>query len=81
MIVCSCNVISDHDIRGVVLSANDELCSAAQIYGCLGCSVRCGLCTHSVRQILEEHTPCNLRISSIPEKIPQSWRPAGEISP
>jgi len=54
MIICSCNIISDHDIREVV-STGDELCSAAQVYDCLGCTVRCGLCSHSVRQILEEH--------------------------
>ncbi len=62
MIVCSCNVISDHDIRGVA-SSGDELCSAAQIYGCLGCTVRCGLCSHSVRRILEERQPRHERFS------------------
>ncbi|WP_407185487.1 bacterioferritin-associated ferredoxin [Bradyrhizobium centrosematis] len=53
MIVCSCNVISDHDIRGAV-SIDDELCSAAQVYDCLGCTVRCGRCSQAVRRILEE---------------------------
>ncbi|QDP25293.1 (2Fe-2S)-binding protein [Bradyrhizobium cosmicum] len=56
MIVCSCNVISDHDIRSVVVSADDGLCSAAQVYGCLGCTVRCGHCSHSVRRILAERS-------------------------
>lgn len=54
MIVCSCNVISDHDIRSVVVSVDDDLGSAAQVYGCLGCTVRCGLCSHSVKRILAE---------------------------
>jgi bacterioferritin-associated ferredoxin len=54
MIVCSCNVISDHDIRDAVVSNDAELCSAAQVYDCLGCVVRCGRCSHSVRRILEE---------------------------
>jgi bacterioferritin-associated ferredoxin len=54
MIVCSCNVISDHDIRGAVVSAEVEPCSTAQVYDCLGCSVQCGLCSHSVRKILDE---------------------------
>jgi bacterioferritin-associated ferredoxin len=43
MIVCSCNVISDHDIRKVVVAADVEPRSAAQVYGCLGCLVQCGL--------------------------------------
>jgi bacterioferritin-associated ferredoxin len=54
MIVCSCNVISDHDIRGVVVSAEIELYSTAQVYDCLGCVVQCGLCSRSVRNILDE---------------------------
>ena len=54
MIVCSCNVISDHEIRHVVVSAEEELSSAAQVYDCLGCSVHCGRCSHSVRRILDE---------------------------
>lgn len=57
MIVCSCNVISDHDIRDAVVSNDAELCSAAQVYDCLGCVVRCGRCSHSVRRILEERPP------------------------
>jgi bacterioferritin-associated ferredoxin len=55
MIVCSCNIISDHDIRGAVVATDDALFSAAQVYDCLGCTVRCGRCSQSVRQILEEH--------------------------
>lgn len=54
MIICSCNVISGHDVRDIVGSADIELSSTAQIYGCLGCAVQCGLCSRSVRRILEE---------------------------
>jgi len=54
MIICSCNVISDHDVREAVVSADVELCSTAQVYNCLGCLVHCGLCSRSVRRILQE---------------------------
>ncbi len=54
MIICSCNVISDHEIRDVIGSAEVDLNSTAQVYDCLGCLVRCGLCSRSVRSILEE---------------------------
>jgi hypothetical protein len=40
MIICSCNVISDHDVREAVVSADVELRSTAQVYTCLGCLVR-----------------------------------------
>ncbi|WP_280711458.1 (2Fe-2S)-binding protein [Bradyrhizobium sp. BR13661] len=56
MIVCSCNIISDHDIRGAVVATDDELLSAAQVYDCLGCTVRCGRCSQSVRRILDERS-------------------------
>ncbi|MCC8944866.1 (2Fe-2S)-binding protein [Bradyrhizobium sp. Arg62] len=54
MIICSCNVISDHDVRDAVESANIELCSTAQVYNRLGLLVHCGLCSRSVRRILQE---------------------------
>jgi len=62
MIICSCNVISDHDIRGAA-STDDALCSAAQVYDCLGCAVRCGRCSQSVRRILEERPARDTRCS------------------
>jgi bacterioferritin-associated ferredoxin len=54
MIICSCNVISDHAIRDVVTSTEMALCSTAQVYDCLGCVVQCGLCSRSVKNILDE---------------------------
>ena len=54
MIICSCNVISDHAIRDVVTSTAVALGSAAQVYDCLGCVVQCGLCSRSVKRILDE---------------------------
>jgi len=56
MIICSCNVISDHEIRDVVTSAGTAFGSAAQVYDCLGCVVQCGLCARSVKGILEERS-------------------------
>jgi bacterioferritin-associated ferredoxin len=54
MIICSCNVISDYDVRDAVESADIELCSTAQVYNCLSHLVHCGLCSRSVRRILQE---------------------------
>jgi bacterioferritin-associated ferredoxin len=54
MIICSCNVISDHEIKEAVVSADVELYSTAQVYDSLGRLVQCGLCAHSVRAILQE---------------------------
>jgi len=52
MIVCSCNVLSDSAIRTAVTAAAPR--SAAQVYGCLGCSPQCGRCITTIRRIMDE---------------------------
>ena len=54
MIVCSCNVLSDHEIRNVVRASREQLLSAPQVYDCLGCSIRCGRCARAVKRIITE---------------------------
>ncbi|MES2197838.1 MAG: (2Fe-2S)-binding protein [Pseudomonadota bacterium] len=54
MIVCSCNVISDQDIRSAVNAAEDLPRNAKQIYGCLGCSAECGRCARTIKTIIDE---------------------------
>jgi bacterioferritin-associated ferredoxin len=53
MIVCSCNVLSDHDVRTAV-TAPDAPRTAGQVYGCLGCSAQCGRCARTIRQIMDQ---------------------------
>ena len=52
MIVCSCNVLSDGDVRTVV--RDDRVRSPGQVYGCLGCSAQCGRCARTIRRIIDE---------------------------
>jgi bacterioferritin-associated ferredoxin len=54
MIVCSCNVLTDHQIRAAVLGSPQPLLNAQQIYVCLGCSTRCGRCAPTVKRIAGE---------------------------
>jgi bacterioferritin-associated ferredoxin len=53
MIVCSCNVLSDHDVRGVVATRDADL-TPAQIYGGLACRPQCGTCARTIRAIIRE---------------------------
>ena len=53
MIVCSCNVLSDHDVRTAV-TATESLRTTGQVYGCLGCSAQCGRCARTIRRIMDE---------------------------
>jgi len=53
MIVCSCNVFSDHDVRNAV-SAPRPPRTPGQVYGCLGCSPQCGRCAQTIKKIMDE---------------------------
>jgi bacterioferritin-associated ferredoxin len=52
MIVCSCNVLSDHQIRAVLHASAPRMTS--QVYGCLGCSAQCGRCARTIRRIMNQ---------------------------
>jgi bacterioferritin-associated ferredoxin len=54
MIVCSCNVLTDHDVRSAVNGAEDLPRNAKQIYGCLGCSAECGRCARTIKAIIDD---------------------------
>ncbi len=54
MIVCSCNVLSDDDVRNAVGASEDLPRNAKQIYGCLGCSAECGRCARTIKAIIDE---------------------------
>src|SRR6266566_1516316 len=54
MIICSCNVLSDHEIRLVATAAAEEALSPCQVHKCLGCRVQCGRCARAIRRIITE---------------------------
>jgi len=54
MIVCSCNVFSDRDVRSAIDSSPARPATANQVYGCLGCSPQCGRCARTIRRIMDE---------------------------
>jgi len=55
MIICSCNVLSDHDVRDAVCSATVDLPrSAKQVYDCLGRNVECGRCARTIKTIIDD---------------------------
>lgn len=50
MIVCSCNVFSDDDVRSAMAEAVAPARTAGEVYACLGCSPRCGRCAQTIKQ-------------------------------
>lgn len=54
MIVCSCNRLSDGDVRGCLLPGPDCPRTPAQVYRCLGCRPNCGRCATTIRAIMDK---------------------------
>src|SRR3974390_1472960 len=53
MIVCSCNVFSDHQVRSVV-AKEARRPRMSEVYSGLGCSAQCGRCAHTIKRILDD---------------------------
>jgi bacterioferritin-associated ferredoxin len=54
MIVCSCNVLTDHDVRSALNPDGGNARSAGEVHRCLGCSRQCGRCMHTIRKIMND---------------------------
>jgi bacterioferritin-associated ferredoxin len=53
MIVCHCNVFSDHEVRAACSKPGADCPrTVAQMYRCLGCGPKCGRCVKAVRDIM-----------------------------
>ncbi len=53
MIVCSCNVLSDAEVRSAITSAAPRP-RMGYVYASLGCAAQCGRCAQTIKVILEE---------------------------
>ncbi|QFR34961.1 (2Fe-2S)-binding protein [Ancylobacter sp. TS-1] len=54
MIVCSCNVLSDRQIRDAMTETQAPVRSVGQVYRCLGCSAQCGRCARTIRKLIDD---------------------------
>jgi bacterioferritin-associated ferredoxin len=53
MIVCSCNVFSDSQVRGALAGTGPRL-RVSRVYASLGCAAHCGRCARSIKNIIDE---------------------------
>jgi bacterioferritin-associated ferredoxin len=53
MIVCSCNVLSDGQVRCAIATAVSSA-RISHVYASLGCAAKCGRCAHTIKIILED---------------------------
>ena len=54
MIVCSCNVFTDHDVRTTLSTREVVPHTTGQVFQCLGCNAQCGRCARTIRRIMDE---------------------------
>jgi bacterioferritin-associated ferredoxin len=54
VIVCSCNVLSDCQIRSTIDAEAGGARTPGQVYRCLGCSPQCGRCARTIKAILDK---------------------------
>lgn len=54
MIICSCNVLTDREVRTMLATAFRLPTTTGQVYKCLGCRPKCGRCARSISLIMDE---------------------------
>lgn len=62
MIVCSCNCLTEAQVRESCTRPEGAPRSTFEVYKCLGCSPKCGTCARTIRKIMDEtlgHGACN----------------------
>jgi bacterioferritin-associated ferredoxin len=53
MIVCSCNFLSDTQVRSAIAGA-PPCPRMSRVYASLGCAAKCGRCAHTIKNMLDE---------------------------
>jgi bacterioferritin-associated ferredoxin len=54
VIVCSCNCLTEAQIRESCSRTEGAPRSTFEVYKCLGCSPKCGTCARTIRSIMDE---------------------------
>jgi bacterioferritin-associated ferredoxin len=52
MIICSCNVLSDHEVK-IAVAASKPLRTVGRLFLYLGCAAQCGRCAQSIKRIMD----------------------------
>jgi len=60
MIICSCNVFSERQVRCALAKATQQM-RVSQVYAHLGSSAQCGRCAQTIKEIMGS----NSRLSAL----------------
>ena len=75
MIVCSCNVLTDADIRSSIVTPNGPR-RVCEVYAALGCTAKCGGCASTISALISEAEGRDFGA----EPIKQGGKPRGELT-
>jgi bacterioferritin-associated ferredoxin len=53
MIVCSCNVLSDAQVK-LIAAGRAPRPRMSSVYASLGCAAKCGRCVHTIKKIIDD---------------------------
>jgi bacterioferritin-associated ferredoxin len=67
MIVCSCNILSDQDIRVIARDPSYVPPRVGEIYSRLGCNAECGRCVRTIKTIIDEAVAATLSAHELAE--------------
>jgi len=73
MIICSCNVLSEHQVRCALAKATQMRMS--QVYACFGRSAQCGRCAHTIKEIMGSKSRSGVSVMSSGGLIIDSRQP------
>jgi bacterioferritin-associated ferredoxin len=63
MIICSCNVFSDQQVRSTLANATHQM-RMSQIYACLGSSAQCGRCARTIKELMSSRLQSGVSVIS-----------------
>jgi bacterioferritin-associated ferredoxin len=81
VIICSCNRLTEAQVRAALSHPVEAPRSAGRVYGCLGCKPNCGRCLITIQRILEAEVGCATcpgRLAAEPDLEPQPFLIAAE---
>jgi len=78
MIICSCNVFSEQQVRCAIAKATRQM-RLSQIYAYLGTHAQCGRCAHTIKKIMSGKVQAGVSVMSGGGPIIDSRAPAGLV--
>ncbi len=75
MIICSCNVFSEQQVRSALANATQQM-RMSQVYACLGSGAQCGRCARTIKEIMSSKLQSGVSVMSGGGLIIDSRTPA-----